>query len=200
VRYTIHLNAANIASKKPGADNRKCTKILGIYERAINVWSRRKFFSSLPLCSLVPDCGGETRLVWGSNRNKVLPNRNQVDWQIPINKLSLSQDVVPPCSEEQIDDPEDDTIGENDVIIENDLELTPVIPTTGIPRIRVVMEGLKLQTEKEPSINQPEVEPPYNQAFEKDNILNEEKEASSLDSVYLDQEDVDEAEVGHMAN
>ena len=39
----------------------------------------RKFFSSLPMCSVIPDCGSEEmKIAWGSKKNKVLPDNKEV--------------------------------------------------------------------------------------------------------------------------
>ena len=51
-----------------------------IFKAEMSIFVSRTFFKSLPMCSIVPDCGDDIKIAWGYKKNKVKP-RNKV-WAV----------------------------------------------------------------------------------------------------------------------
>ena len=49
-------------------------------KKRLKFFNDRKFFATLPMCSLVPECGsGDMKISWGNKKNKVKPNKKVRD-------------------------------------------------------------------------------------------------------------------------
>ena len=97
----------------------------------------KKFFSSLPLCSVLPECGS-SGLAWGSKKNKVLPRNKQesVKCQVEEDKESYNQT-------------DEELLAKLEEEIETEEESEFVVEVTDIPDVILVREESDVENLKD---------------------------------------------------
>lgn len=121
----------------------------------------KTFFKSLPMCSIVPDCGSsDIKIAWGNKKNKVRPRNKEANADSVTDK----------------DDQEDDI--EDNIEEENDMNHD--IPHTDVPDLLYVEEDeftekIDVNNHLKENVSEAEIENKVNDEINQKRILQEEK-------------------------